>query len=99
MRCPVRTKRFGDLLFAVRPCRAKAAIIGCPKEELRNVLKEAVLAAEELPHSPLGGAWALDAPINRESYLFAGNITEQTVDSWINLCKQVGIRQVQFRAG
>jgi hypothetical protein len=75
---------------------AKAAIIGCPKDELRNVLKEAVSAAEELPHSPLGGPWALDAPTNKESYLFASNVTEQTVDSWVNLCKQVGIRQVQF---
>ena len=43
---------------------AKVALIGCPYRELRNVMQEVVTAAEDLPHSPIGGPWALDGPDN-----------------------------------
>ena len=86
-------KRFG---FA----GAQAAVIGCPSGELRDVLKEAVLAAPELPHSTLGGPWALDGPDNRGSYLFNYyNMTEKTVDEWIALAKAAGINQIDFHGG
>ena len=65
---------------------AKVALIGCPKNQLRRGMQEVVRAADELPHSAIGGPWALDAPINRGSYLFNfGNVTEETVDDWIRL--------------
>lgn len=79
---------------------AKAAIIGCPKPLLRDILKEVVSAAEELPHSSIGGPWALDAPITRGSYLFNfGGLTEETVDDWINLAKNLGFKQIDFHGG
>jgi len=79
---------------------ASAAIIGCPAKELRKAMQEAVMAAPELPHSPVGGPWALDSPANRASYLFNfGGLTEQTVDSWIKLAKDLGIRQIDFHGG
>ena len=79
---------------------AKAALIACPQGEMRNVLKEAVSAAEDLPHSPVGGPWALDAPDARASYLFNfDGITEQTADDWIRLAKSLGITQIDFHGG
>jgi len=74
---------------------AKVALIGCPQKELRRVLQEAVAAAPELPRSPIGGPWALDADINRGSYLFAA-ISEANADDWIKLAQSLGISQIDF---
>jgi len=46
------------------PVGVKAALVGCRRAELREVLKD-LLKAEGVPTSPLGGPWALDAPQNR----------------------------------
>ena len=79
---------------------AKAALIGCPYAELRSVMQEVVTAAEELPHSPIGGPWALDGPNNYGSYLFDfGSLTEETVDSWIAMAKRLGVTQIDFHGG
>ncbi len=79
---------------------AKAALIGCPQAELRDVIKEVVSAAEDLPHSPVGGPWALDGPDNYRSYLFNfDGITVDTADEWIKLAKSLGITQIDFHGG
>ena len=79
---------------------AAVAIIGCPTSELRKVMQEAVSDAPDLPHSPLGGPWALDAPINQGSYLFNfGDMSEQTVDDWIRLARRLGMNQIDFHGG
>lgn len=79
---------------------AELAVVGCPQAVLRDVMKEVVSAAEELPHSSIGGPWALDAEISRGSYLFDfGEITEQTVDSWIAFTKGLGLNQIDFHTG
>lgn len=77
---------------------ASAAVAGARFCELRGVLQMVVSEAPELPHSPLGGPWAMDAPENRNSYLF-GVATEETVDEWIKLCHDVGIGQLHFCGG
>lgn len=85
---------------------AEVAIVAAPGTQLRDALKEAVAAAPELPHHknpaypPIGGPWALDAPINRGSYLFDfGDLTEETVDKWIELVKNLGLNQIDFHTG
>jgi hypothetical protein len=79
---------------------AQVAIIGCPQDELRSVMKEVVSAAPELPKSPIGGPWALDAEINRGSYMFNfGGMSEATVDDWIGLAHKLGINQIDFHGG
>ena len=79
---------------------AKVALIGCPYKELRGVLQEVVTAADALPQSPIGGPWALDGPNNYGSYLFDfGNLTEDTVDSWIAMAKRLGVTQIDFHGG
>lgn len=79
---------------------ASAAIIGCPTTQIRHIMQEVVSAAPDLPKSPVGGPWALDSPANRGSYLFNfGGLTEQTVDSWIQLARNLGITQIDFHGG
>lgn len=79
---------------------AQVALIGCPAAELRRVMQEVVAGAPDLPKSPLGGPWALDAPSARGSYLFDfGNLNEQTVDDWIRLVQSLGFNQIDFHGG
>lgn len=73
---------------------AKVALFGCPREELRSVLKE-VVRNEGLPYSPLGGPWALDAEENRGSYVFA-SVSEDNVEDWISLAKKAGLAQIHI---
>lgn len=79
---------------------AKVAIIGCPTSKLRQVMQEVVSAAPDLPHSPIGGPWALEGKDNRGSYLFNFNgVTEKNADEWIRLAKSLGINQIDFHGG
>jgi len=80
---------------------AKAAILGCPPGELRNVMKEAVRAAKDLPQTDRGGPWALDSAANRGSYLidYPGSISEKNVDKWIATAKGIGAKQIDFHTG
>ena len=77
---------------------ASVAVAAARFCDLRGLLQQVVTEAEELPHSPLGGPWALDAPENRNSYLF-GVATEETVDEWIGLCRDFGMGQLHFCGG
>jgi hypothetical protein len=79
---------------------AQAAVIACPKGKLREIMKEAVTDAPDLPHSNIGGPWAMDSPANRGSYMFNfGGMSEATVDDWIKVAKTVGINQIDFHGG
>ncbi|MEK7399642.1 MAG: hypothetical protein AAB116_22090 [Candidatus Poribacteria bacterium] len=81
-------------------CGAQVAIIGCPQNELRSVMKEVISDSTELPKSSIGGPYALDAEINRGSYMFNfGGMSEATVDDWISLAKKIGINQIDFHGG
>ena len=79
---------------------AKVALIGCPQNDLRQVMQEVVRAARDLPQSSIGGPWALDASISKGSYLFTKtNATENTVNDWIQLTKRFGFNQLNFHGG
>jgi len=79
---------------------AKAAIVGAPRIKFREALQEAVAAAGELPHSAIGGPWALGQPINQGSYLFNfGDMTVEKADLWIALVKSIGFTQIDFHGG
>ncbi|MBP7935307.1 MAG: hypothetical protein KA354_11725 [Phycisphaerae bacterium] len=79
---------------------ASLAIIGCPASELRAVMQEVVRDAPELPHSTLGGPWAMDAPINQGSYLFNfGDCSEKNVEDWIRVARATGMNQIDFHGG
>ena len=78
---------------------AKAAVVACAQSERRQVLKDVVSHAPDLPQSSVGGPWAWDASISRGSYLFAGgNVSEKTVDQYIRLAQRLGIDQLNLYA-
>ena len=80
---------------------ARIAIVGAPQPEFRGILKEVVTSAPDLPHSTLGGPWALDAEINRGSYLIdtEGKLGVSSVDEWVALAKNLGVTQIDFHTG
>ena len=79
---------------------ASVALVAAPQGEFRTALQEAMEDAPELPHSRLGGPWALDAAINRGSYLFNfDGITTANVDAWIELARRLGMSQIDFHGG
>ncbi len=80
---------------------ACGAIVAGPMAELRDALKDAARSAPDLPHSPLGGPWALDAEINQGSYIIdgGGTITEENVGDWIEVARQTGATQIDFHGG
>ncbi len=79
---------------------ARAALVAAPAGRFRPALQQAVSEAPDLPHSPLGGPWALDAAINQGSYLFNfGDLSEQTADAWIRLARTLGMNQIDFHGG
>ena len=79
---------------------AKVALVGCPQKSLRQVMQQVVSAAPDLPHSPIGGPWALDAEINQGSYLFNfSDLSEDKADDWIKLARSLGMNQIDFHGG
>lgn len=79
---------------------ARIALVACPFARMRAILQDIVRSTPDLPHSPLGGPWAMDAEMTRGSYLFNfGGVTEQTVDRWIALARALGFTQMDFHGG
>ena len=79
---------------------AKVAVIGCPRDQLRQVLQEVVTEADELPKSAIGGPFALGQAINQGSYVFNfSDLSEDKADEWIALCKTLGMNQIDFHGG
>lgn len=96
MDAPLQASCYGRFGFT----GAAVAIAVCPRSELGRILREVVSSAPDLPHSPLGGPWAIEAPATRGSYLFNfGGVTEETVDDWIGLLKAIGFTQFDFHGG
>lgn len=82
-------------LSGVNPGGAAAALALCPAERLRGTLKE-VMLREHVLTSPTGGPFALDAPENRGSYVFAFGLSEKNADEWIRLAKQAGLAELHL---
>ena len=79
---------------------AKVALAAAPPDKLRGVLRAAVTDAPELPHSPIGGPFAMGQPINAGSYLFNfGDMTVEKADDWIKLATELGMNQIDFHGG
>lgn len=79
---------------------ARVALIVAPAADLRHILQQ-VMERENVPRSPLGGPWALDAEINRGSYLIdtEGELGEESVGDWIELAHNLGMRQIDLHTG
>ncbi len=93
----------GDRLLAKCTARfglvgAKVGIIAAPVGKMRSIMKDVVYAArEDVPYSPYGGPWAMDHPFNRGSYIVdCTQMRDDTVDKWIQICSDTGIKQLDF---
>lgn len=80
---------------------AKVAIVLGPRPRLRDLMKQVVEAADELPRTRIGGPWALDAPENQGSYILecTGNVGEAQIDRWIHMLRELGMSQLDFHCG
>jgi hypothetical protein len=90
----VACKKFGFI-------GAAGAILACETDHLREALQEILLSSPDLPSSPLGGPWALEAPVNQGSYLIAMEepVTESNVDEWIAAAQACGASQIDLHGG
>ena len=66
-----------------------------PRVEWLKALRAMTLASG-MPHSAAGGAWALESPQTKGSYLNA-NVTAASVDDWIDLARRGGFDVIHFR--
>ncbi len=79
---------------------SSVAVVAGPMRAFRRLLQQAVETAPELPRSPIGGPWALDAKPNRRSYLFNfGGLNATTCGPWIELAHALGAGQIDFHGG
>ena len=76
------------------PSGKRMALVAAPYAKARDCLKAMTLDAGVF-HTKCGGAWSLDAPENRRSYLFAG-VTHDSVDDWIALAERGGFGTLHF---
>ena len=78
----------------------KITLIGVPQKQMLPVIREVMSAAEDIPFSDKGGAWALMQKEGYGSYLMNfGTLTEETVDEWIEMCKSLGFNQIDNHGG
>lgn len=80
--------------------KSKVALLGVPQNDILPIIKEVTKSAKEIPFSGVGGAWASESKEGYGSYVFNfGELTEETVDEWIERCKNVGFSQIDSHGG
>lgn len=79
---------------------AQITLLGVPQKNILPAIREVMTNAKDIPHSNVGGAWALQSKEGYGSYLMDfGSLTESTVDEWITKCKSVGFNQIDHHGG
>ncbi len=79
---------------------AEVTIIGVPQKEILPVIRDIMSAAENVPFSDKGGAWAQLSREGYGSYLMNfGTLTEATTDEWIKMCRSLGFNQIDNHGG
>ncbi|MBQ3288068.1 MAG: hypothetical protein IJH50_01490 [Kiritimatiellae bacterium] len=73
---------------------SRAALVAAPRRQVLLRMKELTRDAGILS-SPCGGAWSLEAPENRESYII-GSVSRESAEDWIALAERGGFRTVSF---
>ena len=80
---------------------AEISMMGLPQDMVLSTIREIVKNTEAIPFSDQGGAWAQMAKEGFGSYLMSGGgqLTEETVDEWIEMCKNLGFNQIDNHGG
>lgn len=77
---------------------SRAALIACPRSELRRTIPEMELAVG-LPSPRWDGVWAKDSPRVRRSYLFADGFGEKDLDDLIRYAQMGSFDMVMLGFG
>lgn len=79
---------------------AKVAILGTHPDNMLLLIQTVLKEHADLPVSEKGGAWARENKEGYGSYIMSfGGVTEETVDSWIEMCKNLGFNQIDHHGG
>jgi hypothetical protein len=79
---------------------AEVTFLGVPREKILPAIREIMLKTKDVPHSDKGGAWAQMQKEGYGSYLMNfGTLTEETVDEWIDMCRNLGFNQIDNHGG
>ena len=79
---------------------AKIAILGTSPEKMLPLIQSVLKKDAAIPISEKGGAWAKDNQESYGSYIMSfGGVTEQSVDTWIEMCKNLGFNQIDHHGG
>lgn len=74
---------------------AEITVLGLPTKNMLPAIREVIKDAIDIPFSDAGGAWAQLSKEGYGSYLMNfGTLTEETVDEWITMCKNLGFTQI-----
>ena len=79
---------------------AEVTIIGTPQKNILPLIRDIMSNAKDIPFSDKGGAWAQENKEGYGSYLMNfGTLTEETVDEWIKMCRNLGFNQIDNHGG
>jgi hypothetical protein len=80
---------------------AEVSMLAQPQQLILPTIRNIVKNAEGIPFSNKGGAWAQMAKEGYGSYLMngGGQLTEKTVDQWIEMCNNLGFNQIDNHGG
>jgi hypothetical protein len=83
------------------PYPAKAAVIGAPDGEVREIMKKVVseIPDGELPKSEKGGPWAYDVKDARRTYTILTEVRLEDADRIAERLRKFGISQVAIHQG
>src|SRR5690554_414294 len=80
---------------------AEVSMLGLPQDMMLPTIRDIVKNTDAIPFSDQGGAWAQMAKEGFGSYLMSGGgqLTEETVDEWIEMCRSLGFNQIDNHGG
>ena len=85
--------------FQTQGAKVSLVLVG-QKEILPAIRQTMTTDAKAIPPCKKGGAWALDSEDGYGSYLInTGQLTEKTVDQWIDNCNKLGFNQIDNHGG
>lgn len=79
---------------------AEVTLVCLPPDEILAAIRDVMSKAKDIPLSTAGGAWAQQSKEGYGSYILNyGSLTEKTVDEWIEMCSDVGFKQIDNHGG
>lgn len=79
---------------------ARIALLAATPDNMLPLIRDVISKAPDIPPSTKGGAWAQHNKEGYGSYIMSfGGITEKTVDTWIETCRNLGFNQIDHHGG